>query len=182
MFKQVLGALEKSTDDIVFFTEHDIWYSPSHFDFTPEDKETFYYNTNVWRVRLSDGHALRTKDCKQLSGLCVYRETAIKHFRERFEMAEKKQKELSESEFNKWVRHCGFEPMTHGRIQWKNQFKCDSWESKQPNIDIKHNANATGARWKKEQYRNQKWTEGWEERENELPGWGDIKPILDSMR
>ena len=186
MFKQILGALEKSSDDIVQFCEHDVWYSKESLDFIPPDKDTFYYNTNVWRVRLSDGHSLRTKDCKQLSGLCVWRETALIHFRERYEMAQEKYKELvsngDETEFNRWVRHCGFEPMTHNRIQWKNMFKCDSWESEVPILDIKHGANSTGERWKKEEYRNQKWVEGWTESEGNIPGWGDIMYILNQMR
>ena len=186
MFKQIMAALENSRDDIIFFCEHDVLYHPSHFDFTPPDKNTFYYNTNVWRVRLSDGHSLRTTDCKQLSGLCVYRETALIHFRERFKMAEEKYKELvineDETEFNRWIRQCGFEPMTHNRIQWENTFKLGSWESEIPNIDIKHNNNATGERWRKDQYRNQKWVEGWTESENILPGWGNIISILNLMR
>ncbi len=191
MFRQIVGALENSTDDIIFFTEHDVLYHPSHFDFDPPDKDTFYYNVNVWRTRLSDGHSLKTDDCKQLSGLCGHKHALLTHFKERHKMAEEEYKKMEqlykdkdelERNFNKWVRHIGFEPMTHNRIQWKNQFKCESWESEKPNIDLKHGANATGARWKKEQYKNQKWVEGWTERENDLPGWGDIRPILDLMR
>lgn len=187
LFKQILGALENCKDEVVQFCEHDVWYSKESLDFTPERKDVFYYNTNVWRVRLSDGHALKTNDCRQLSGLCVYRETALIHFRERYEMAEKKYKELvksdgDETEFNRWVRLAGFEPMTHNRIKWKNQFYCETWESEVPNLDIKHSKNATGERWRKDQYRNQKWTEGWTEAESNIPGWGDITPILDLMR
>jgi len=186
MFKQILAALEASTADIIFFCEHDVWYSPTHFDFIPPDKETFYYNINVWRVRVNDGHALKTKDCKQLSGLCGYRDALLTHFRERCELAEQKYNELvgkdgDETEFNRWIRYVGFEPMTHNRIRWKNQFKCESWESEQPNLDLKHGNNATGERWKKEQYRNQKWTEGWTESEKNIPGWGDIGYIINSM-
>lgn len=194
MFKQILGGLEKSVDDVIFFTEHDVLYHESHFDFMPPDKDTFYYNVNVWRTRLSDGHSLKTDDCKQLSGMCGYRDALITHFRERYEMVLKEEEKLRtgymagdshtllDKEFNKYIRNMGFEPMTHNRIQWKNQFKCESWESEQPNIDLKHGKNATGSRWKKEQYRNQKWIEGWTESENDLPGWGDIRPILDLMR
>ena len=102
-------------------------------------------------------------------------------------MAEQKFKELvkedgDKTEFNRWVRHVGFEPMTHGRIPWKNQFKCGEWQSEQANLDLKHGLNATGERWKKEQYRNQKWTEGWTEAEGNIPGWGDIIPLIAPMR
>jgi len=171
MFKQILAALEHSTADIIYFCEHDVLYHPSHFDFTPPDRQTYYYNQNVVFWRTTDGHALRY-DVNQLSGLCVYRDTALIHFRERYELAEQKYKELSEDEFNKWVRLCGFEPMTHGRIQWKNVFKYDGWKSLYPNLDIKHGANATGVRWKKEQYRNQHLLVNWKESSiDKIEGW-----------
>ena len=177
MFKQILGALEKSSDNIIFFTEHDVLYHPSHFDFKPPKEDVFYYNQNVWLLRATDGHALHY-DVNQLSGLCVYRDAAITHFRERFELAEQKFKELSEGEFNGWVRHCGFEPFTHGRIKWKNQFKYETWMSEFPNVDIKHGANATGQRWKKEQYRNQQLLINWQESENyQVSGW-DSKDLI----
>lgn len=176
MFKQILGALENSTSDIIFFTEHDVLYHPSHFDFKPPEKDIFYYNQNVWLLRVTDGHALHY-DVNQLSGLCVYRDAAIIHFRERFEMAQEKYKELVKeggdlTEFNRWVRLCGFEPFTHGRISWKNQFRYDAWKSEFPNIDIKHGTNATGQRWRKDQYRNQQLLINWVETDNwQVPGW-----------
>lgn len=181
MFKQVLGALENSKADIIFFTEHDVLYDPSHFDFIPQDKETFYYNQNVWYLR-QDGHAMHY-DVNQLSGLCVYREAAIKHFRERYETAEQKYKELNDlTEFNRWVRHCGFEPFTHGRVQWKNQFKLGNWKSEKPNIDIRFNLNSTGMRWKKEQYRNQQLLLNWIENDNEIPGWGNTQNLIKQLQ
>lgn len=170
LFKQILGALENSRDDIIFFTEHDVLYHPSHFDFVPERKDVFYYNQNVWLLRMPDGHALHY-DVNQLSGLCVYRETAIKHFRERYEMAEAARKEMNDSDFDKYVRHMGFEPMTHGRVAWKNKFEYSTWKSEYPNVDIKHGANATGQRWNKDQYRNQNLLVNWTESDT-IPGWG----------
>src|SRR3990167_1984275 len=130
MFKQILGALENSKSDIIFFTEHDVLYHPSHFDFEPSDKETFYYNQNIWYLR-QDGHALHY-DVNQLSGLCIWRETALIHYRERFKLIEERYKELPIEEFNSWIRHMGHEPFTHGRVQWKTQFKYDTWKSEFP--------------------------------------------------
>ncbi len=171
MFKQILGALENSKADIVYFCEHDVLYDPSHFDFTPSNEDTFYYNQNVWLLRVTDGHALHY-DVNQLSGLCVYREAAIKHFRERFLLAEQKEKELPEAEFNTWVRHMGFEPFTHNRVVWQNQFEQDTWKSEFPNVDIKHGSNLTGQRWNKDQYRNQNLLINWTESENfNIDGW-----------
>jgi len=176
MFKQILGALEASRSEMIFFCEHDVLYHSSHFDFTPKDKNTFYYNQNVWNLRVGDGHAMHY-DVNQLSGLCVWRDAAIAHFKERYEIAETEWNKLEASElkdkaFNKYVRHMGFEPFTHGRINWRNQFKYETWKSEYPNIDIKHGKNATGARWKKEQYKNQQLLINWQESKNyQILGW-----------
>ena len=176
MYKQILGALENSKDEIIFFTEHDVLYHPSHFDFEPTDKETFYYNQNVWYLR-PDGHALHY-DVNQLSGLCIWRETALIHYRERFRSIEEKYKELTEDQFNSWIRFMGHEPFTHNRIQWRTQFKYETWKSESPNIDIRFGVNATGMRWKKEQYRNQQLLINWQETNSEIPNIGNTPDLV----
>lgn len=180
LYKQILGALENSRDDWIFFTEHDVLYSDTNFDLTPTDKETFYYNQNVWYLR-PDGHALHY-DVNQLSGLCVWRETALIHYRERFTLIEEKYKELVKdgdlTEFNRFIRHMGHEPFTHNRVQWKNQFKVDTWKSEKPNVDIRFGVNSTGMRWRKDQYRNQQLLINWTESETSIPGWTDTTQAL----
>jgi len=180
MFKQIMAGLENSRDDIIFFTEHDVLYHPSHFDFVPPDKNTFYYNQNVWLLRMPDGHCLHY-DVNQLSGLCVYRETALIHFRERYEMTKKAFETMNEGEFNSFVRHMGFEPMTHNRVAWQNKFPYATWKSEFPNVDIKHGANATGQRWKKEQYRNQNLLVNWTE-SDQIEGWGKGIDIVKTLQ
>jgi glycosyltransferase involved in cell wall biosynthesis len=160
MFKQIMSALENSSEDIVFLTEHDILYHPTHFDFNPPEKDTFYYNQNVWYLRLSDGHCLHY-DVNQLSGLCGWRESLLTHFRERYERVMKEG----------FTRNMGFEPFTHNRVKWNTTFKCGTWKSEYPNIDIRHEGNATGSRWKKEEFRNQQLLVNWIESSN-IPGWG----------
>jgi len=151
MAKQILGALENSKADIVFFTEHDVYYSDTHFDFVPEKKDVFYFNNNVWKVDLATGRAVKVDKCEQLSGMCVYRETALKWIREKY-------KQIEENGFD---GH--FEPQGVER---------GAWESKQSNIDIRHDSNLTPSRWSKEQFRNQDNTKGWTESENwAIPGW-----------
>lgn len=186
MFKQILGALENSSADIIFFCEHDILYHPSHFDFMPPSEDTFYYNQNVWYLRASDGHCLHY-DVNQLSGLCGYRSALMTHFRERFVMADEEYKKLQatdgpniEHDFDRFVRHIGFEPMTHGRVAWKNVFKYESWKSEYPNVDIRYGENATGQRWKKEQFKNQKLLVNWEEGDA-IPYWGKGKDIAETL-
>lgn len=170
MFKQILAALEASDADIVFFCEADVLYHPSHFEFTPPKKDVFYYNVNLWKVRSNDGHAVRVDDCKQVSGISVYRKTAIKHYRKRVEMVEK-------DGFNMKM---GYEPGTHGRPERVDDYKAESWESKLPNIDIRHDSNFSPTRWKKEQFRNQRYTKGWTEAD-EVSGWGVTKNKFDEL-
>lgn len=43
--------------------------------------------------------------------------------------------------------------------------------SEYPNIDIRHNDNLTPSRWKREQFRDQRYTRGWLETDS-VPGWG----------
>lgn len=177
MFKQQVAALEASTADIIFFCEHDVLYHPSHFEFFPPTKDVFYYNTNVWRVRENDGFAVRTTDCRQVSGLCAYRDLLLDHYRERVKMVEKMSEELDEKEFNQFIRKLGFEPGTHGRIFGFRDLKSDRWESKHPNVDIRRGSAVTRSKWKPEDYRNKRFAEGWQET-MDIPSWGKFKEFF----
>lgn len=178
MAKQILAGLKEHDCDVIFFCEHDVLYTRDHFKFIPPQMDTFYYNTNVWKVRYSDGHAMRVDDMKQLSGLCVNRELAVAHYEKVLKLLESKAKEVGEDseEFRKYVRHIGFEPGTHNRVPELNA-KSDSWEAKSPNVDIRHDNTLTPSRWKKEQFRNQKYTKGWQESDI-IPSWGKFKEIF----
>ena len=178
MFKQIYSALEHSESEVIFFTEHDVLYHESHFDFTPPKKDVFYYNTNVYRLRLADGLAVRTDDCRQVSGLCAYRELLLDHYKKRIEIVEGKLKELGKGEeFNRFIRTMGFEAGTHGRIKEFSHLKSERWESEYPNVDIKHKGALTQGKWKPEDYRNKRFAKGWKEIRpgGEIPGWGVVK-------
>lgn len=186
MFKQILTALEASEGDVIFFTEHDVLYNKSHFDFTPPKKDKYYYNLNNWWLRYSDGHTLYLDNRKQVSGLCAYREQLIKHYRER----------IRRIEIEGFTRRNGFEPGTrhisHGGYD-DNGF--DTWYSEYPLIDIRHESNLSNRtsnpnyvnwRWKKQDYKNKKYIEGWNEGdESKIPGWniqaGKFKEFLSSI-
>ena len=169
MNKQILTALKKIDTDIVFFCEHDVMYHSSHFDFTPKNMSKYYYNTNVWKVRLPDGLGVRVDDCKQLSGMVCNRKLAIKHFEKRLKMLES----YNGSKLNKYVRKIGFEPGTHNRPEKVDDYKAEGFESKRPNLDLRHEGNATQSRWSPDQFRNKKFTKGWTETKD-LPGWGTL--------
>ena len=173
MFKQILAGLEASAADIIFLCEHDVLYHPSHFDFVPPRKDVFYYNTNVWKLRAEDGHALRVNDCKQTSGLCAYRSLLFEHYRKRVEVVER----------DGFSRRMGFEPGTHRREERIDDHIAEGWESEYPNIDIRHNGNLTPSRWERGQFRNKQYTEGWAEKEADdaIVGWGRIRDILKIM-
>jgi hypothetical protein len=141
MFKEILGALENCPHDIIFFCEHDVLYHPSHFDFVPQEKDVFYFNNNVWKVDLETGKAVKVDKCEQLSGMCVYKDTALEWVKEKI----------------KQIEEGGFDG------HYEPQGKRGGWLSVEPNIDIRHDGTQTPARWSKEQFRNQDNTKGWQE-------------------
>lgn len=171
MFKQILAGLERLDTDIVFFCESDVLYHPTHFEFVPQRSDKYYYNTNVWKVDFETGKAMRTASCQQTSGLCGYRETLLEHYRERVRRVEK----------DGFSRAMGFEPGTHGREERVDDIPAESWESPYPNVDIRHEKNFTETRWNKEEFRNKRYTEGWQEADS-VKGWGDTKELMDNIR
>ena len=177
MAKQILAGLKELDTDIVFFCEHDVLYDKSHFDFTPKEKNIYYYNVNVWKVKYPEGNAVKVDDCRQLSGLCCYRDLAIQHFEKRVKLLQEKFAQCKIEEFNRYVREVGFEPGTHNRNERIDDFKSDIWTSERPIVDIRHDQNATPSRWSKEQFRNEKYTKGWQESSN-IPYWGTIGEIF----
>lgn len=166
MFKQILAALEASTSPVIFFCEHDVLYHPSHFDFMPLRKDTFYYNENVWKIDPVSGKAIHYP-CRQTSGLVAYRDLLIKHYKERVRRVE-------EEGFS---MRMGYEPGTHNRPERVDDYKSEAYFSKLPNVDIRHDKNLTKTRWSKDEFRNPKYTEGWTEAD-EVPGWGRPEDIL----
>lgn len=169
-FKQILAVLELADTDVVFFCEHDWLYHPSHFEFTPPRKDVYYYNDNWWRLRLPDGHAI-TYNTHLKPALCCYRDLAIQHHQKIIAKIEK------EGLSTKLVMKIGFEPGTHNRDERVDDYKAIGLKSEYPNIDIRHGANLTASRWKKEDFRSERSCRGWQEAK-EIPGWGKNKNIV----
>jgi len=169
MFKQILKGLEVINTDIVFLTEHDVIYHPSHFDFIPPKSDVYYYNKNVWFLDSKTGQALQFDDIKQVSGLVAYRDLLIKHYKKRVERVE-------QEGFN---RKMGYEPgktLPHGIDDYKYEY----FESEHPNVDIKHNATLTPGRFNIDQYRcKEKIKDSWN-LADEIPYWGKTKGKFDS--
>ena len=168
MFRQILAALEASEAEIIFFCEHDVLYHPTHFDFTPPRQDVFYYNQNVWKVHSEYGFGLFYR-CNQTSGLCAYRELLLDHYRKRVAYVEE----------HGFSRRIGFEPGTHGRIP-ELKGKHETWMSEYPNIDIRHDKNLTPSRWKRSEFRNKKFCDGWLMKDT-IPGWGKTLGRFDEI-
>lgn len=132
MFKQILRGLEELDTDVVFMAEHDVMYPPDHFDFTPTDPNTFYYDQNWWKVH-PDGLAVRW-DADQVSGLCAYRQALVDYYKYRVETFDK-------DNFDR-----KFEPMSGERSE--------SWKAARSHIDIRHGKNLTYDKRSLDHFRN----------------------------
>lgn len=163
MFRQILAGLEAIDSEFVFFCEHDVAYHPSHFSFTPPNHTQVFYNQNVWKVDAETGQALHYL-CSQTSGLCASRELLLEHYRKRVALVEA----------HGFSRKMGFEPGTHRRAERVDDLTARTWMSEFPNVDIRHSHNLTPSRWKKEQFKDQRYTAGWTESDS-IPGWGVTK-------
>lgn len=165
MHYQILAGLERSTADYVFLCESDVFYSASHFEFTPPRDDTFYYNTNVWRVRWEDGHAVRTDGLQQVSGICASRKLLLEHYRKRIQLMEQ-----GDGQFD--VKRMAYEPGTRGKF---GDEKIANWQSEFPNLDITGHGNTlTTPHFTIDSFRNKKYAEGWQETDDALPGWPKI--------
>jgi len=154
MHKQILAGLEFIKTDVVFLCESDVLYHPSHFTFVPPTRDKFYYNTNVWKVRYPDGHAVWTDDLQQVSGICAYRELLLDWYSRRIQQIER----------DGFDGH--YEPSPR-----------ENWQSEYPNLDIRHPNTLTKSRWSPDEFRNPKYAAGWREAD-EVPGWGETVKVL----
>src|SRR3989344_4115936 len=139
MMKQIITALSASRTDSVFFCEHDVLYPASHFDFTPERDDIFYYNANVWRWKYPENFAITYDRLISLSGLCVNRKFALEHYKKRLKKINEMGWEKDKSHEPFWARRWGYEPGT--KKLKRGGFSDDdfeTWRSKYPMIDIRH--------------------------------------------
>jgi hypothetical protein len=174
MAKQILAGLEMIDTDIVYFSEHDVLYHPSHFDFTPPKKDVYYYNMNSWLLRGTDGHCLYF-DHKSLSGLCAYRELLLTHYRERVRRIEELVAQGKNPRHE--MRFIGFEPGTHHRPERIDDLTAEGYRAEWPNVDIKHGCNLTKNRWSQDEFRDKQSCLNWQESDS-VPFWGAGREIV----
>jgi hypothetical protein len=177
MFKQILAGLEACSAEIAFLCEHDVLYHPSHFEFTPSNKEVFYYNEHTYKVRSDDGQGV-FYFTKQTSGLCAYRELLVGHYRRRVAKIEQNALDIAATgapvKNDGYSRHMGFEPGCHMYPRGVDNYPAERWMSEFPNVDIRHGKNLTQSRWDPSGFRNPNACLGWK-LVDEVPGWGRTK-------
>jgi hypothetical protein len=167
MAKQILAGLEAMKDDVIFFCEHDVFYNPSHFERVPSSKDIYTYNIHVFKIHMGKMYGLKVDDCRQLSGMCAYRETLLNHYRKKVKMLESG---ISATKI-------GYEPGTHNRPERVDDLKSETWSSYEPILDFRTGKNLTRTKWRKEDFRNQKYTTGWTETEV-VPSIGNVRDFL----
>ncbi|EKD86401.1 MAG: hypothetical protein ACD_37C00308G0006, partial [uncultured bacterium] len=159
MFKQILKGIKECKTDIIFLVEHDVLYHPSHFDFTPEKSNHFYYNRNEWRVSSESGKAVfyQHNDVSQLS---ARRDLLLEHYTRVLEIAEKEG----------FKNSYGFSP-PKGLPKEKQTKHYATYISKVPNVDIRHPNAFTQVRMNRSEFRSKNSIKGWIESDG-VPGWG----------
>jgi hypothetical protein len=166
MHKQVLAGLRRMTTDYVYLVESDVLYSADHFTFTPPTDSIFYYNTNVWKVRSSDGHCIRTDDCQQVSGCCASRLLLLEHY-------ERRMASINAEGFR---QRNGYEPGTKlvSKGGYDDVLNNKSWVADTANLCLRHDKTLTGSKWSVADFRNKKYARGWQESTGVL-SWGTIE-------
>jgi hypothetical protein len=159
MYKQILKGLEECKTDIVFLAEHDVLYHPSHFDFTPEKPDHFYYNRNEWRVSSQTGKTVFYLN-NDTSQLCAFRDTLITHI-----------KRAIETNTDRIHSSWGTSPPRGIPPEEQKGKHAGVYMSKVPNIDIRHPNTLSRTRMTKEEFRSERGRQGWIESDG-VPGWG----------
>jgi len=162
MHRQILRGLEECKAEVAFLCESDVLYHPSHFEFTPKRSEVFYYDTNVWKVRWPDGHAVWTDNLQQVSGICANRNLL-------FDFYTKRMRQIEEQGFNGHYEPPG-KPSIYGYHKG-GKYGTENYQASAPNVCIRHNGNLTKSKWAVEDFRDARYAKGWQEAE-EVPGWG----------
>ena len=105
-------------------------------------------------MRWNDGFCTKTDNSQQTSGMVANRHLLLDFYTRRI-------KEIEENGFD---RH--YEPPEELRI---------NYESKLPNVCIRHNHNLTKSKWSVDDYRNKKYAKGFKTADiKDIPFWGEL--------
>jgi hypothetical protein len=175
LFTQIMTGLEASTADVVFFAEHDILYSLSHWAYEPDDASTYCYNVNCWRWDYPADRLICYDNMRSLSGLCAARSLLLDHYHRRLALI--KQKGWQDGRDPGWARRIGYEP---GKLKRRGGIADEpllDWRSCCPNIDIRHNRTLTPRKVTLQEFRHQ--PTGWREaRLADVEGWSNLREMM----
>ena len=159
IYKQMLKGIEECKTDVIFFAEHDVLYHPSHFDFTPEREDHFYYNRNEWHVDSTSGRTVfyLHNNTTELSAL---RKPLMAHI-----------KRAIETNTDRFHTRWGVAPPRGIPPEEQRKKHYSTYMSKFPNIDIRHPDTLSRSRMTKEEFRNEHGRKGWKESDG-VPSWG----------
>lgn len=155
MHRQIIAGLRACPPGPVFHCEHDVLYHPSHFEFEPPTRDTFYYNVNVWKWKWPDGPAVWADDTQQVSGLCADRDLLLSFYEQK----------LTQIQVHGFDRH--YEPGLRQKVGGRLVVNRHSAVA---NVCIRHGANLTRSKWAPGEFRNPRFARGWQER-LDVPGW-----------
>lgn len=182
---QMMEGLKRVNTEFIAIAEHDCLYTKEHFAFVPKDRNTFYYNENVWMLQCySDTNPQLNglfswfRERKANSQLIVGTDIMIKATQDRIDMmgdpawlakyplgrigeaGAMKQIHVDKLAVGKSVAHIKQRLYTYIK-----EYEGVNWRNKLPNVDIRHKDNITKNR------RGLKRT-------YTLPHWGTMKDVL----
>jgi hypothetical protein len=182
IYKQQLIGLKACNTKYAAIAEHDVFYIPEHFKFTPPRDDTFYYNENRWFVQYEGNHPQynnmysKMSHLKALSQLICSRKLLIESIEERLYLIDSGIKQMRRlGEPGAFVSDIvkGAMIATSGSKEYLRpfldkhlkKFKSEFFKTKNPNIDIRHFNNFTGPRRGKSRCYS-------------IPYWGKFEGIL----
>lgn len=159
MYKQIYEGLKQCQTDAIFLIEHDVLYHPSHFDFSPERTDHFYYNRNEWRVSSVTGKTVfyLNNDTSQLVAL---REPLIAHI-----------KRVIEVNTDSYHSSYGTSPPKGIPPEEQKGKHAGVYMSEVPSVDIRHPDTMSRQRMTVDEFRSERSRRGWTESDG-IPGWG----------
>jgi hypothetical protein len=185
LYKQILAGIDACETDYIGIAEHDNLYCPEHLQWIPPTDDTFYYNHNCWLVQWGGNHP-------ELNGMYSYwpKRYALSQMVCHKDLLRKSTEEvmnllnmgLKTERGMKWYGEPGlisdtykaFVEASSGRptqLQrylkaYTTSYKSEAFKTEQPNIDIRHDTNFTGAKRGKQRCYS-------------LPYWGDFRKLME---
>jgi len=183
--KQMMEALKIVKTDFIAIAEHDCLYTKEHFTFVPPDKETFWYNENVYMLQYYskdnpqyNGMFSFFKKRKVNSQLICGTKIMIQATQDRIDMMSDpawfkrypsgRIGEAGAMDYDHAMRLARGKSIAHVREklkQYLSKYKGKNWRTTIPNVDIRHSNNLT---------KNRRGTK----RRYKLPYWGTMEEIF----